>query len=313
MFMMPLVTIAIPAYKTEFLAEAIGSALAQTYANVEVLVVDDCSPQNVKAVVDTFRDERLTYSRNERNLGAADPSRNWQRCLELAHGEFLCILCDDDRYEPTYVQTLVSLSQKYPACAAFRCGVKEIDGSGQAVGYYSLASEHEDVEEYLWHYYSRNNHQTVSEWMLRVSELRAAGGYVACPMAWGSDCATIFRLAESGGVVTSPRRLASFRYSDINITGRKFCFIAPKVLGWQSQCDEAVRILENSSHPDREMIMAVIRRERRYELRKLFKHAPASELCRMVANRRYGLTVPRFVLMMLRNPLWHIIARRKKR
>ena len=310
----PLVTIAIPAYKTEFLAEAIASALAQTYASIEVLVVDDASPADVEAVVSRYSDPRLVYCRNARNLGAADPSRNWQRCLALARGEFICILCDDDVYAPDYVQTLLALAERYPSCAAFRSGVQEIDGAGKVTGYYALALEHESMEEYIWHYFSRNNHQTISEWMLRVSALKAIGGYVACPAAWGSDCATVFLLAEKGGVGTSPQRLMSFRDSGINITGLHYRYNRLKVLGWQCMCDVATGLLQRSTHPDRAMMAQVVEHERRRELRKLFRHSSVSELCAMIMNRhRYGLPLSYFVLMMLRNPFWCAIARHRRR
>ena len=310
---LPFITIAIPAYKTEYLAEAIHSVLAQAYSDFEVIVVDDCSPGGIKKVVDKFDDDRIRYYRNEVNLGKNDPSRNWQRCLELACGEYICILCDDDMYGPEYLQTLITLVKKYPSCSAFRCGVSEIDERGKTRGYYSLAPEFESVEEYIWHYFSRNNHQTVSEWMLKTSSLKAIGGYVACPMAWGSDCSTVYLLAEHGGVVTSPVRQVFFRYSSINITGQKYKFVQRKVLGWLHQCDTARYVLDKSNHLDKEMITGVVEHERKRELRKLFRHASALELCSMVKeHKKFKLSLPFFILMMLRNPLWHIIAKRKK-
>ena len=53
------VTIAIPAYKPDYLARAIQSALSQTYTNLEIIVVDDKSPYNIESVIKSFSDERL--------------------------------------------------------------------------------------------------------------------------------------------------------------------------------------------------------------------------------------------------------------
>ena len=67
-----LFTIAIPAYKSKFLSEAIDSCLAQTYTNFELVIVDDASPEALKSVVDRFHDNRIRFYRNEKNCGAVD-------------------------------------------------------------------------------------------------------------------------------------------------------------------------------------------------------------------------------------------------
>lgn len=97
----PLVSIGIPSYKAKYLADSIRSALNQTYNNIELIIVNDCSPEPIKDVVDKFNDARIRYYVNEKNLGGEDPGNNWNRCLELAKGEFFCLLCDDDMYEPS--------------------------------------------------------------------------------------------------------------------------------------------------------------------------------------------------------------------
>ena len=83
-----LVTIAIPAYKATFLKEAISSALNQTYTNIELIIVDDHSPENIEGITKGFNDSRIQYFRNTINLGKDDPSKNWNKCLEYAKGEY---------------------------------------------------------------------------------------------------------------------------------------------------------------------------------------------------------------------------------
>ena len=61
-----LVTIAIPAYKRKWLNEAIESALAQNYKDIELIIVDDHSPQNLKDIVEPYlSDGRVSYYYNE--------------------------------------------------------------------------------------------------------------------------------------------------------------------------------------------------------------------------------------------------------
>lgn len=104
----PTVSIAIPTYsRAECLAEAVQSALAQSYPSFEVLISDDGTNPEVRAVGETaaMRDSRVRYWRNEKNLGLAG---NWNRCLDESRGEFVLIIGDDDRILPDGLATLVS-------------------------------------------------------------------------------------------------------------------------------------------------------------------------------------------------------------
>lgn len=276
--MRPLITIAIPAYKTEFLSAALRSAISQTYDNIEIIVVDDCSPNNVKAIIDSFSDSRISYYRNDANIGADDPSQNWNQCLNLAKGDYLCLLCDDDIYAPTYIEEMVLMAEKYPKASIFRSGVKIIDKKENVIGLFPLAPEHEDVVEYIWHLHSGNNRQTISEWMLRVSALRSIGGYVNAPKAWGSDAMTIFALGRNSEIITSPERLVSFRMSGINITGSEFLFIKEKVMGWSQQCEMAIEIVRTSGADHKNFIISDIWRDHKHWTRNLMKAGRLSEI-----------------------------------
>lgn len=103
----PKVSILLPTYKrADYLREAIASALAQTYRNIEVLVLDDASPDHTPEVAAEFAgDTRLRYIRHEKNRGIVG---NWAAGMEAASGEFFCILHDDDTFEPEFVETLLA-------------------------------------------------------------------------------------------------------------------------------------------------------------------------------------------------------------
>ena len=115
----PLVTIAIPAYKKKYIKEAIDSALNQDYKNIEVIIVNDKSPYNLKDIIDQYEDNRIIYYENERNIGKHNPVNNWNRCVELAKGELFTLLCDDDKLMPNFVSELLKLAEKYQECNVF--------------------------------------------------------------------------------------------------------------------------------------------------------------------------------------------------
>jgi GT2 family glycosyltransferase len=118
--MKPLVTIAVPTLeRLDYLKEAVASALAQTYARVEVLVGIDGEPaREVVAWVRgrAAREPRVRFQENARRLGLAG---NWNALADGARGEFLTIIGDDDRLLPDFVERLVSAVRLGDAGVAF--------------------------------------------------------------------------------------------------------------------------------------------------------------------------------------------------
>jgi len=103
----PLVSICIPTYNGEaYLAECLECAIGQTYAPLEILVVDDCSADGTLAIVDSFmrKDDRIRCERNPENLGLVG---NWNRCISLSRGEYIKFLFQDDLLATNCVERLV--------------------------------------------------------------------------------------------------------------------------------------------------------------------------------------------------------------
>lgn len=223
------VTIAIPAYKKTFLKDAIASALGQSYKNIEVIVVDDNSPENLYSIIQEYNDERLIYYKNEQNIGYADPVGNWNRCLSLANGEYFCLLCDDDVYDKTFVEEMLILAKKYPKTNVFRSGVKIIDQKNNLLDFYPTAPEWESYTDYSWAIVSGYRRQTISEFMYRTEYLKKHGGYISLPKAWCSDHISIISLAKDGGIATNNKPLTSFRMSGLNISSSRMKDVKEKI------------------------------------------------------------------------------------
>jgi glycosyltransferase involved in cell wall biosynthesis len=105
--MNPLVTVAIPTYRRfGYLREAVESALRQTYDRVEVLISDDGDNPEIHEWGERMmqEDPRVRYQRNHHNLGLA---ANWNRLADLAQGEYIIIIGDDDHLLPDCLAMLV--------------------------------------------------------------------------------------------------------------------------------------------------------------------------------------------------------------
>ena len=213
-----LVTIAIPAYKATYLEESLRSAVNQTYENIEIVVVNDHSPYDITPIVESFHDERIRYYINEENIGGKDLVAQWNKCLSYAQGEYFCLLCDDDIYDPQFVETMLQLAEQYPDVDVFRARMRKIDNEGKTIDLFPASPSYETAYDYMWHFLRGYRSQTVSEFMLRTSHVKETGGYYSLPRAWGSDSLSVFLFAMDKGIASCNSLLASFRQSDENIS-----------------------------------------------------------------------------------------------
>lgn len=104
-----------------------GSILSQTYSDLEVIVMDDCSPDDTAAVTASFHDSRVRYVRNERNLGHL---RNYNAGLELARGEYVWMISADDRLRVRHVlERFVGVMDEEPRAGFVFCPAVVFDGA----------------------------------------------------------------------------------------------------------------------------------------------------------------------------------------
>ncbi len=89
------VSVLMPVYRTkeEYLKEAIESILGQTFKDFELLILDDCPEDPRENIVKCYKEERIVYLKNEKNLGIS-ASRN--KLIDLAKGEYLAVFDHDD-------------------------------------------------------------------------------------------------------------------------------------------------------------------------------------------------------------------------
>ncbi len=129
----PKISVCIPTFnRAEYLRDAMESALQQTYSNFELLVVDDASNDSTPEVVASFKDPRIRYFRNAENIGMV---RNWNRCLEVAAGEYVTILCDDDLMHPENLSEKMKAFESEGVDLVF-CAMNIVDEQGRQVRVY---------------------------------------------------------------------------------------------------------------------------------------------------------------------------------
>ncbi len=141
----PSVSFVVPCYNLAYLLpECITSILSQTYSDFEVLIMDDCSPDNTPEVAGSFKDSRVRHIRNNPNLGHL---RNYNKGIELSRGKYVWLISADDYLRRPYIlQRYVEVMTKnanvgYSFCPA----VSVMDKQECAVEQYSVFSDRDCI------------------------------------------------------------------------------------------------------------------------------------------------------------------------
>lgn len=126
--MNPLVSIVVPCYKlAHLLPQCVSSILQQSYQNFEILIMDNCSPDNTPQVATSFGDLRVRHIRNEVNLGHV---RNFNKGITLSKGKYVWLVSADDWLRSRDVlQDYVGLMERNPEVGYVFCRAIEVQGS----------------------------------------------------------------------------------------------------------------------------------------------------------------------------------------
>lgn len=128
---MPKVTVGLPVYNgADYVGGAIGSVLAQTFDDFELLILDNASTDRTEAICRAFAaaDPRVRYERRPDNVGAAG---NYNGCVERARGRYLQWLCHDDLVAPTFLERTVAVLDGRPDVALAQGRTRQIDEDGE--------------------------------------------------------------------------------------------------------------------------------------------------------------------------------------
>jgi len=102
-----LVSILIPVYNREkYIEQCVRSAMSQTYENIEIVIVDNCSLDKTVEIIQGLQEEdrRIKLFQNSQNIG---PVKNWEKCIREASGEYGKILWSDDYIADTFLDKTV--------------------------------------------------------------------------------------------------------------------------------------------------------------------------------------------------------------
>ena len=139
------VSVCMPVYNgADYITDSIKSVLAQTYKNFNLIVCDNRSTDSTEEIVSKFKDPRLTYVRNIKNLGLVG---NHNRCLELADGKYVHFLHHDDIMLPDNLAHKVSILDENPNVGLVHSDVLFMDEAGKQLDLSKFDAKRDYIED----------------------------------------------------------------------------------------------------------------------------------------------------------------------
>jgi len=131
---MVVVSVIMPSYNHEsYLPEAIESVLNQSFNDIELIIVDDCSKDNSQSIIESYqtRDKRIRTVFHKENMGIAKTMNDG---MDKAHGKFLAIICSDDVWTRSKLEKQLDELKKNEDIVLWSEG-EIIDGGSRTTGY----------------------------------------------------------------------------------------------------------------------------------------------------------------------------------
>ncbi|MEZ3503750.1 MAG: glycosyltransferase [Lachnospiraceae bacterium] len=124
--MEPLISIIVPVYNVEaYLKRCVESLRAQTYRNLEIILVDDGSPDNCPAICDAYgRQDKRIQVIHQKNMGLSGARNSG---IDIAKGSYLAFVDSDDYVAPDFIQSLYELLRE-TGCSIGQCRFTYVQG-----------------------------------------------------------------------------------------------------------------------------------------------------------------------------------------
>ena len=254
--MFPLVSIIIPVYNVEqYLDKCVESVIRQTYSNLEIILVDDGSPDNCPEMCDRYSkiDPRILVI-HKKNGGLSE-ARN--AGIDIAKGEYISFIDSDDYVEDNYVKILVDEMIKYNADIS--CGKHNVIYSDKVIKHYTgkryVLKPEDALDMLLYH-----NDMDVSAWAKLYK--KSLFDKVRFPVGrLYEDAATTYKLIDKSSVIVlNSIPVYNYIIRDNSITNNSFSEKKLDLITSTKEMTDFIRkkYTELSSGCDRRLVYAYL-------------------------------------------------------
>ena len=231
----PLVSIGIPTYNraASYLPQALQCAVGQSYANIEIVVSDNCSTDNTAEIVSGFNDPRIRYFKHEKNIG---PNNNFNFAWQQAKGVYFQLLHDDDLIDADFVETCMEKAGYRTDIGLIRTGIRLVHAD------LSLRAELKNrllgptTDDFIFSWFADTTPPYLCGTLFNRKGLQEIGGFKSRHNLF-QDVLAEFQLAHRMGKVDIEEPKASFREHAGEIT------VNVKINAWAEDSLELLDLL----------------------------------------------------------------------
>jgi len=273
----PTWSVTVPSYNSaKYIEETLNSVLIQDPGldEMEIIVVDNCSTDDTRQVVERVGKGRVIFYLNEKNLG---PHGNFNRCIEKAKGKYIHMLHSDDIAELGFYSKFYKYFEKYPDIGLVSCNAEIIDENGIRIGtsprITSTLNPSKNVTDFLY----ENPFRTPGI-VVKKTVYDKAGGFDISFTHCGDWDMWVRAIKEFGGVHID-EELCKYRQYSNNDTSKYFItgedlldservFQKFWKLGYGINKEKCFEILKNKSK-ERYLYLYSVNKEKKLDLTKI--------------------------------------------
>lgn len=210
----PFISIILPVYNTEkYIYECISSILNQSFQNFELIICDDCSTDKSREIINSFKDKRIIFKHNDRNLGKITTVNN---VLSSIKGKYFSVHDADDSSDNNRFVKQIKLMEKNPNLAMCGSSFNEIDENGKFVRYIEMPTDIDQIVKSQSFPDISNFHGPTL--LIKTSIIPLVGGFYRNHFVKGEDIEFCSRVCEKYDSTNLNEPLYSYRLLNTSLT-----------------------------------------------------------------------------------------------
>lgn len=186
--------------RADYLKKSIESVLQQTYEKFDLIILDNCSTDHTKKVVESFCDNRIQYICHAKNIGSIE---NINYAISHAQNKYFMVFHDDDVMYPSMIETQLNIMEEDTSLAAISCKADNMDSEGGIVKKSSFSGKLKKYEHgcFFADYISNQSFIMFPSLLYRTEYIHSKGLLLQKDVGPSADVFLCFEIEKNGGYI----------------------------------------------------------------------------------------------------------------